>query len=461
MRKTFFSWRRPAAVATIIITGGLAAQAADTPRDPRKNVNDVTSPAYCGQCHKRIYREWSSSMMGRDLDNPVVYQFYTATNAQGKFDGLGFKGFMRMRGHPEENGDCADCHVPIQVIEAHEKGEGDVDLGKAMRLETRKDHGIACIFCHSVKEVRLKKGVDGRWNRRIFERVRLEKGVIHGPYPQAEDSPHDRFRVSKLYRGSEICGVCHLNQEKKVVSISTYADWKELYDAGKTDKTCQDCHMPLIPGKARAAEDAPLREGLRHHVFIGARDAEMRKKALRLELKGHIENGRLVVDTVVENVSAAHTVPASAPIRNVILKIDAVDENGRPLPWAGGKKGLLPPLAGMGNPKTGEKGPRDWAGLPGKMYAKVYRSPVIPKLGRPLVGVGGFAAEAEVFNTLLHYKKPDHARFVFQVPDGVKTVKVKARLVYRWAYKPLADHKGWNMPDLPMTEREITLNAGR
>ena len=461
MRKMSFSWRRPAAFTTLIITGVLAAQAADTPQDPRKNVNDVTSPAYCGQCHKRIYREWSSSMMGRDLDNPVVYQFYTATNAHGKFDGLGFKGFMRMRGHPEENGDCADCHVPIQVIEAHQKGEGDVDLGKAMRLETRKDHGIACIFCHSVKEVHLKKGADGRWNRRIFERVVLEKGVIHGPYPQAEDSPHDRFRVSKLYRTSEICGACHLNQEKKVVSISTYADWKELYDAGKTDKACQDCHMPLIPGKARAAEDAPLREGLRHHVFIGARDAEMRKKALRLELKGQIENGKLVVDTVVENVGAAHTVPASAPIRNVILKIDAMDQNGRPLPWAGGKKGLLPLLAGMGNLKTGEKGPRDWAGLPGKMYAKVYRSPVIPKLGRPLVGVGGFAAEAEVFNTLLHYKKPDHARFVFQVPDGVKTVKVKARLVYRWAYKPLADRKGWNMPDLPMTEREITLNAGR
>jgi len=141
-------------------------------------------------------------------------------------------------------------------------------------------------------------------------------------------------------------------------------------------------------------------------------------------------------------------VPASAPIRNVILKIDAMDENGKPLPWAGGKKGLLPPLAGFGNPKTKRRGPRDWAGLPGRMYAKVYRSAVIPKLGRPLMGVGGFAAEAEVFNTLLHYKKPDRAQFVFKVPEGVRTIKVKARLVYRWAYKPLAERKGWNMPDL-------------
>lgn len=219
--------------------------------------------------------------------------------------------------------------------------------------------------------------------------------------------------------------------------------------------------MPLIPGKARAAEDAPLREGLRRHTFIGARNAELRKKALRLDLKGHVEDGDLVVDTVVENVGAAHMVPASAPIRNVILKIDAMDENGKPLPWAGGKKGLLPPLAGFGNPKTKQRGPRDWAGLPGKMYAKVYRSTVIPKLGRPLIGVGGFAAEAEVFNTLLHYKKPDHARFVFRLPEGVKKVRVKARLVYRWAYKPLADRKGWDMPDLPLTEKEIMLRVNR
>ena len=435
------------------------AMAAEKPADIRKNVDDPTSPAYCGQCHKRIYQEWSSSMMGRDLDNSIVYQFYTATNPKGKFDGLGFKGFVRMAGHPQAKGDCADCHVPIQVIESHKAGKGDVDLGKAMQLATRKDHGISCIFCHSIEKVHLKKGADGRWNKRIFERVELNTEVIHGPYKPAETSPHDPFKVSGLYRSSEICGVCHLNQEKHVLSISTYADWKALYDAGKTDKTCQECHMPLIEGKARAAEDAPEREGLRRHTFVGARDAEMRKKALKLELKGHVENGKLIVDTVVENVGAAHTVPSSAPIRNVILKIDATDENGRPLPWAGGKKGLLPPLAGMGNPKTGQKGPRDWAGLPGKMYAKVYRSKVIPKLGRPMMGVGGFAAVAEVFNTLLQYKKPDHAQFAFKVPDGVKQVKVKARLIYRWAYKPLADRKGWKMPDLPMTEKEIALNV--
>ncbi len=426
-------------------------------KDPRKDVNNTDSPAYCGQCHTRIYREWSGSMMGRDLDNPVVYQFYMGVNAMGKFDGLGYKGFMKMAGKPHARGDCADCHVPIQVIEAHKKDE-EVDLGEAMRLKTRKDHGIACIFCHSVKDVHLKKGADGRWKTRIFDTVELEKGVIHGPYPQAADSPHDRYATSKVFRSSRLCGACHLNQEK-VLSISTYADWKALYDAGKTDKTCQDCHMPLIPGKARAADDAPLREGLRHHVFIGARDASMREKALKLDLKGRVENGKLIVNTVVENVGAAHTVPASAPIRNVILKIDALDERGSPLPWAGGKKGLLPPLAGFGNPKTKQRGPGDWAGMPGKMYAKAYRSKVVPKLGRPLVGVGGFAAEREVFNTLLHYRKPDHAQFVFGIPRGVKTVRVKARLIYRWAYKPLADKKGWKMPDLPMTEASLTLNT--
>jgi len=71
-------------------------------------------------------------------------------------------------------------------------------------------------------------------------------------------------------------------------------------------------------------------------------------------------------------------------------------------------------LAGFGNPKTKKRGPRDWAGLPGKMYAKVYRSKINPKTGRANIGVGGFSAVAEVFNTLLQPKVPDHMKFSFK-----------------------------------------------
>ena len=431
---------------------------AQSRQDPRLDVDDPTSPAACGQCHKRIYSEWKSSLMGSDLDNSIVYQFYTSTNPHGKFDGVGFKGFMKMAGKGDAAGDCADCHVPIQVINEHKKGN-EVDLGKAMNMSTRVDHGISCYFCHSIKDVHINKDANGKYQTRIFDTITLdETGTIHGPTAQS-GCPHDH-KQNNLFKNSELCGTCHLNQEKEL-SISTYDDWKKAYNSGKTDQTCQGCHMPLIPGMAKAAEDGPMRKGMRSHTFIGARDASMRKKALNLDVKTKTEDGKLVVMTTVENVGAGHTVPGSSPIRNVILKIDVTDENGKPLAYIGDKRGRLPPLAGFGNPKTKQRGPGDWAGMPGKMYAKVYMSKVVPKLGRPLVGVGGFAADKVLFSTLLQPKTPDHAKFVFALPKSAGKVSIKARLVYRWAFKPIADRKGWKMQDLPMREVAMEINTDK
>ena len=441
-----------------IINGsiGLGVSAQTTPKDPRLNVEDTTSPAYCGQCHKRIYGEWKGSMMGRDLDNPIVYQFYTATNPHGKFDGLGFKGFMKMAGKGNAAGDCADCHVPVQVINAHKKGK-EVDLGVAMNMATRTDHGISCYFCHTVKKVNLKKDAKGRYHTRIFDTITREtrEGVYHGPF-KTNEAGHETVQNEAVFKSSELCGACHLNQEKHL-SISTYDDWKKAYDSGKTNQTCQGCHMPLIEGAVSVAEGGPKRTGMRAHTFIGSRDAGMRKKALSLDVKTKVENDRLIVMTTVENVGAGHTVPGSSPIRNVILKVDVTDAAGKPLAYIGDKRGRLPPLAGFGNPKTKKRDPGDWAGMPGKMYAKVYMSKVVPKLGRPMVGVGGFAADKVLFNTLLQPKVPDHAKFVYKLPAGAKQAKVKARLVYRWAFKPIADRKGWKMKDLPMRSMETTV----
>jgi len=39
-------------------------------------------------------------------------------------------------------------------------------------------------------------------------------------------------------------------------------------------------------------------------------------------------------------------------------------------------------------------------------------------------------------------------------------VKLSAKLVYRWAYKPLAESKGWELEDRPMRSAKATLNMG-
>lgn len=419
---------------TVLVALVPSAQA-DT--DPKK------SPEYCGACHTRIFQEWKSSAMGTDLDNPIVYQFYTGTNGKGENDGMGFQPFMH-----GAKGDCADCHVPQLVINEHKQGR-EVDLGIAMK--EKLDHGISCNFCHTVEHVNLEKGADGRYDTRIFNSVKLdESGAKHGPRKDAQ-SPEHPVRFSPVVRDSKLCGTCHLNQEK-FLSISAYDDWKQAFDAGKTRDTCQTCHMPLHKGKVELAVDGPKRKDVRAHTFIGARDAGLLKKALSLKLDTQTADGVLAVKTVVENIGAGHKVPGSGPIRNVILKIDVTDENGKPLDYAGDPRGLLPGIAGMGNPKTRERDAQDWAGMPGKMYAKVYQSAVMPN-GQKMIGVGGFAADSILFDTALKMGEPDAAEFRFKLPDGYTgKVRVNARLVYRWVFKPLADRKGWKLDDRPMGE---------
>ena len=413
------------------------------------DANDTISPQYCGACHQRIFKEWSSSRMGQDLNNDKVYQFYAGVSGSGKKDGLGYQPMMH-----GAKGDCADCHVPKLVIEEHAKGN-EVDLGIAMK--EKKDHGISCIFCHSVKEVHINKDKNGKYKTRIFDTVTLgDMDTRYGPLKDV-NTPAHKTEFKSHFKDSSLCGTCHLNQEK-FLSISQYADWKEAYDTGKTDKTCQECHMPLIKEPISVALGAPKREGMRKHTFVGSYDLEMLKKALSLDLTTDVADGKLTVKTVVTNVGAGHKVPGSGPIRNVILKIEAINDAGKALKFIGDKRATLPPLAGFGHPKTKVKGPNDWVGLPGKMYAKVYKSKVIPKFGKPMFGVGGFLADAVVFDTAIKPKESDTMKFAFELPKTGK-VHIKARLVYRDSFKPLSDMKGWKLEQRPMTEAETTIDV--
>jgi hypothetical protein len=422
-------------VALALLTSG--ATLADT--------NPATSPLACGGCHTRIFQEWKSSGMGTDLDNKMVYQFYTGTNGKGEKDGVGFQPFTH-----GEIGDCADCHVPQLVIDEHKQGR-QVDLGIAMK--EKLDHGISCNWCHTMQHVNLDKGADGRYKTRVFDTVVQDlSGAKHGPRKDAK-SPAHPTKFNPLMKDSKQCGTCHLNQEK-FLSISAYDDWKEAFDAGKTKDTCQTCHMPLHKGKVELAVGGPKRAGVRSHTFIGAHDEGMLNKALSLKVDTQTEGGLLTVKTVVENIGAGHKVPGSGPIRNVILKVDVTDEAGKTLEFAGDPKALLPGLAGMGNPKTKERDAQDWMGMPGKMYAKVYQSAVMPD-GKKMIGVGGFAADSILFDTALKMNEPDTAQFKFKLPEGYNgKVKVNARLVYRWVFKPLADRKGWKVDDRPMGQVE-------
>jgi hypothetical protein len=63
-----------------------------------------------------------------------------------------------------------------------------------------------------------------------------------------------------------------------------------------------------------------------------------------------------------------------------------------------------------------------------------------------------------LFDTALKMGEPDAAEFRFKLPEDYRgKVKVNARLYYRWAFKPLADIKGWTMDDRLMNAVEKTV----
>lgn len=410
-----------------------ASAAADVKDDPGYQYKPNS---YCGSCHQEQLRDYSRSMMGRTPHDKVFQQFYLGLNARGEKDGMGYKGF-----HPNEPGDCANCHTPDVVLnEGHE-----VDLMEAI---ARGSKGISCDFCHTVADVRVNMDPDsGRYDTDINHVVIRARGSTkRGPYGDAV-SPAHKTVFSPIHTRSEFCAMCHLNQEH-LLSLSTYADWKDAYDKGVVKQQCQDCHMPAGGRDRPVALGGRIRKAgtIHRHLFHGGHSRDMLAKAATLKLAAHRKGDELVVDVAVTNSGAGHTLPGGATLRNIILLVEASDGAGHPLRHIGGKQERLPPLAGTG------KTERDFAGRPGRMFAR----PFVTKTG--MVPAGGFNADHELFNTRIPPRATDHSSYHFALPDA-GPVSVKARLIYRWTFKPMADKKGWKLDDIEMQRTSIVVTS--
>lgn len=394
--------------------------------------------SYCGACHQEQLKDYSRSMMGKTPHDKVFRQFYLGLNAKGEKDGMGYKGF-----HPDEPGDCANCHTSDVVLNE----DREVDLMEAI---DKGSQGISCDFCHTVANVKVIHDPDtGRYDTDINHIVTRARGdTKHGPYDDAV-SPAHKTVLSPIHTKSEFCAMCHLNQEH-LLSISTYADWKAAYDKGVVTQQCQECHMPTGGKDRPVAVGGKVRKAgtIRRHLFHGGHSRDMLVKAATLKLDAHKEGGELVVDAAVTNSGAGHTLPGGATLRNIILVVEARDRTGHLLKHLGGRQEKLPPLAGVGDT------PRDLSGRPGKMFAR----PFVTKTG--MVPAGGFNADHELFNTRIPPRETDHSRFHFSLPEN-GAVTVDARLIYRWTFKPMADKKGWALDDIEMLYEQIRVNYGK
>jgi len=224
---------------------------------------------------------------------------------------------------------------------------------------------------------------------------------------------------------------------------NSFGEWLDSpYSDPDTGQTCQDCHMPrrgatyiARPDKGGLERDP---ETIYSHLMPGAADVELLQNTAELELQVERSGDELFVEVWVTNYNAGHHIPTDHPARNILLVVTAVDSRLRPLEYLGDQ--VVPEWGGVG------VGHDDYAGRPGKGYAKV-----LEELWTEVSPTAAYWRPTRVKeDTRIPALFTDVSSYRFRVPQDTSLVMVKAQLIFRRAFKSLAEEKVWDTPDILM-----------
>jgi len=202
----------------------------------------------------------------------------------------------------------------------------------------------------------------------------LGRRIVHGPFEV--DSGRQRImrsasgfepHAAPQIREAALCGSCHtlyteaFNAEGEEVGLlpeqMPYLEW--LHSAYNGERTCQDCHMPVVGGEAAiTGVFGQPRAPVARHVFRGGNFLiprilnryrnELGVQALPQELEAAanlavehlrtstasvtignavLDSGRLAFAVAVENL-AGHKLPTAYPSRRVWLHVTVSDARG-------------------------------------------------------------------------------------------------------------------------------------
>ncbi len=255
---------------------------------PQLDPNGWTSSNVCGQCHQAIHAVWRQSLHANSWTNGVFQaglRRCTETYGENK---------TRV---------CLACHAPLVR-------HGNDELAK----EPITQEGVTCDFCHSIRDVDLADPADP---------VRFTVGKTkYGPLRHAQ-SPVHQIVNSELHKRSEFCAACHEYKNANGVAVlGTFSEWKSSSYA-KRGTQCQDCHMPLVPGRTVSLDVKRDGSGnVNLHDISGSHDLERVRKAITLSITGHEWMGdKLWVFIQVANEGSGHCFPTGLPKHRAVLEI--------------------------------------------------------------------------------------------------------------------------------------------
>ncbi|MDC3955906.1 multiheme c-type cytochrome [Polyangium jinanense] len=241
----------------------------------------------CGDCHSMLHAEWKTSAHARARHAPL----YVAMRDQSK------------------NPVCEVCHAPL--------------AGLTAPAERAVDEGVTCEACHAIRDV----GEDAAEPRYTFD---LEGNRKFGPYCDAKDNYFHKVGCAPAFRDARVCGGCHafsmpLADGKSLPIITEFTEWRASSFA-VSGTACQECHMPAEMTYAATGTERKVR--VAHHGFMGEK-GELVRKALGIVASATDHAGKIALSVVLKNEGAGHAVPSGVAGRQVVVRVQALDEKGQ------------------------------------------------------------------------------------------------------------------------------------
>ncbi len=402
----------------------------------------VLSPNTCGVCHPNQLAQWQGTPMASAGSNTWVHDTYSGLGTAN-----GTNGFVYLRDSVlapnNPNAECAACHQPQRWIHTPFTPLQDLTL----TADAATVHGVSCEVCHKIANVDTNKinfpGIFPgavEFSRPTDSAHQVQYGVLGDTDYTSAGLMRPAFQPQLV---AQVCAVCHQDANDPdenhtytgPISEPTYLEWLNSDYSNPLSSnyaSCVTCHMPPS-GVTQVSSILPLTRStnsIRSHTIVGT-TPEFLENAVELQLAVTLNGNVLQVQVTVTNAHAGHHVPTGVTVRNVILLVEAWrDSDHLPLTHTGTQ--TVHALGGVGDPAQGY-----YAGQPGKLYAFVNRD----ALGNSPV----FFTEADsvLFDSRLAANTADTTSYSFAVPPEGGPLRVRARLIYRRAWRAIVDAKQW------------------
>src|SRR5215510_10039135 len=365
------------AAAVSLISLPKSDQAAESERKPKI---DLFQPSdRCFACHNSL-----STSSGEDIS--IGFGWRPTMMANSARDPYWQAGVRRETiDHAESKAaiedECSKCHMPMARYQSMFEGrEGEVfshlSFNSDDRLDRLAQDGVSCSLCHQIQKDKLgtRESLVGgflvdttrpRGEREEFGPFKIEVGDN-----RIMRTSTSRYRPTEgeHNRQSELCATCHtlittaLSPEgKKIGELPEqipYQKW--LQSDYKDNKSCQNCHMPVVEEMVRVTNTmGRYRDGMARHTFVGGNffmqrmlnkyrdelgvaalpkefDAaatrtvqQLKSKTAQISIHSvDINAGRVQAEISVQNLTG-HKFPTAYPSRRAWLHVTVKDRNGR------------------------------------------------------------------------------------------------------------------------------------